>query len=125
MCDNFIPLVKKGGRIVNVASVGGHLNGYSAEAKKRIQSGASSTSALKDLVSEYEVRNTRNELICRWSADSRGEQTGSRGRIQEGRVLRQQSIRRRFDKGFGRWEYWSSDQLVSVIELVIEAITDV
>jgi NAD(P)-dependent dehydrogenase (short-subunit alcohol dehydrogenase family) len=65
MCDNYIPLVKKGGRIVNVASVGGHLNGYSAEAKKRIQSGASSTSALKDLVSEYEVRNTRNELICR------------------------------------------------------------
>jgi NAD(P)-dependent dehydrogenase (short-subunit alcohol dehydrogenase family) len=56
MCDNFIPLVKKGGRIVNVASVGGHLNGYSADAKKRIQEAASSTSALKDLVSEYEVR---------------------------------------------------------------------
>jgi NAD(P)-dependent dehydrogenase (short-subunit alcohol dehydrogenase family) len=64
MCDNFIPLVKKGGRIVNVASVGGHLNGYSADAKKRIQEAASSTSALKDLVSEYEVRNARNESIC-------------------------------------------------------------
>ena len=56
MCDHFIPLVKKGGRIVNVASVGGHLNGYSSEAKKRIQEAASSTSALKDLVTEYEVR---------------------------------------------------------------------
>jgi len=56
MCDHFIPLVKKGRRIVNVASVGGHLNGYSSEAKKRIQEAASSTSALKDLVTEYEVR---------------------------------------------------------------------
>jgi len=56
MCDHFIPLVKKGGRIVNVASVGGHLNGYSSDAKKSIQEAASSTSALKDLVTGYEVR---------------------------------------------------------------------
>jgi NAD(P)-dependent dehydrogenase (short-subunit alcohol dehydrogenase family) len=55
MCDAFIPLVKKGGRVVNVASVGGHLNGYSAEAKKKIQDAAVSTSALMNLVSEYEV----------------------------------------------------------------------
>lgn len=57
MCDHFIPLVKKGGRIVNVASVAGHLNGYSGDAKKKIQEAASSTSALKDLVTEYEVRH--------------------------------------------------------------------
>jgi NAD(P)-dependent dehydrogenase (short-subunit alcohol dehydrogenase family) len=81
MCDNFIPLVKKGGRIVNVASVGGHLNGYSADAKKRITDAASSTSALKDLVSEYEVRNARNESTCCWSAVSCGEETGSRRRF--------------------------------------------
>jgi len=56
MCDQFMPLVKKGGRIVNVASVAGHLNGYSSDAKKRIQEAVSSTSALKDLVTEYEVR---------------------------------------------------------------------
>jgi len=55
MCDHFIPLVKKGGRVVNVASVAGHLNGYSADAKKRIQEAASSTSVLKELVTEYEV----------------------------------------------------------------------
>lgn len=55
MCDAFIPHVKKGGRVVNVASVGGHLNGYSADAKKRIHGSASSTSALMSLVSEYEV----------------------------------------------------------------------
>jgi len=68
MCDHFIPLVKKGGRIVNVASVAGHLNGYSADAKKKIQEAASSTSALKDLVSEYEVRHVVDRfgllLIC-------------------------------------------------------------
>ena len=64
MCDHFIPLVKKGGRIVNVASVAGHLNGYSLDAKKRIQEAASSTSALKNLVSEYEVRYWPIRLVA-------------------------------------------------------------
>ena len=60
-----MPLVKRGGRIVNVASVGGHLNGYSADAKRRIQEAASSTSAVKDLVSEYEVRQPRDVWMYR------------------------------------------------------------
>lgn len=55
MCDSFMPMVKAGGRIVNVASVGGHLNGYSAEIKKRIQGATSSTSDVMELVTEYEV----------------------------------------------------------------------
>jgi NAD(P)-dependent dehydrogenase (short-subunit alcohol dehydrogenase family) len=65
MCDNFIPLVKKGGRVVNVASVAGHLNGYSADAKKRIQEATSSVSAVMDLASEYEVRWRGDERKCR------------------------------------------------------------
>jgi NAD(P)-dependent dehydrogenase (short-subunit alcohol dehydrogenase family) len=65
MCDNFIPLVKKGGRVVNVASVAGHLNGYSADAKKRIQEATSSVSAVMDVASEYEVRWRGDERECR------------------------------------------------------------
>jgi len=60
-----MPLVKRGGRIVNVASVGGHLNGYSADAKRRIQEAASSTSAVKSLVAEYEVRQPRDVWMYR------------------------------------------------------------
>ena len=54
MCDAFLPLITKGGRVVNVASVAGHLNGYSSSAKNKMQDAATSLSKLDALLEEYE-----------------------------------------------------------------------
>jgi NAD(P)-dependent dehydrogenase (short-subunit alcohol dehydrogenase family) len=55
MSEAFIPLLKKGGRLVNVASVASHLNGYSQETKQKLRDSTHSVSAVSDLVDEYEV----------------------------------------------------------------------
>jgi len=54
MCDAFLPLLKKGGRIVNVASVAGHLNGYSSSAKDKMKDASTSLGKLNALLEEYE-----------------------------------------------------------------------
>jgi NAD(P)-dependent dehydrogenase (short-subunit alcohol dehydrogenase family) len=55
MCEAFVPLIQKGGRVVNVASVAGHLQGYSQDAEQKLKDGAKSLSAINKLVEEYEV----------------------------------------------------------------------
>lgn len=54
MCDAFLPLLKKGGRVVNVASVAGHLNGYSDSAKNKLRDASTSLSNLDSVLREYE-----------------------------------------------------------------------
>ena len=54
MCDAFLPMIKKGGRIVNVASGAGHLDEYSKEAEQKLQDAATSLSKLDALIEEYE-----------------------------------------------------------------------
>lgn len=113
MCDAFIPLLKPEGRVVNVASVGGHLNGYSADAKKRIQDAAASTSDVISLVGEYEVRvHWRGLQDWPDPPDSRTQRRGRVGRLQEGRLLRQQGFPRRIDQGVGCGEFAAVHQLV-------------
>lgn len=55
MCDAFLPLLKKGGRLVNVASVAAHLSGYSTDAKAKIEKSATSMSAFNHALDEYLV----------------------------------------------------------------------
>jgi carbonyl reductase 1 len=55
MCNAFLPLIRSGGRIVNVASVASHLRGYTSEIKDEFHDAAKSTIALTHLVQKYEV----------------------------------------------------------------------
>lgn len=54
MCDAFLPLLKKGGRIVNVASGAGHLDEYSPSAKQKMLDGSVSLDKLDSLIADYE-----------------------------------------------------------------------
>lgn len=54
MCEAFLPLIKSQGRIVNVASVAAHLNGYGKAAESKIRDSAASLDKVDALLSEYE-----------------------------------------------------------------------
>ena len=55
MCQAFIPLLKKGGRIVNVSSVGSSLNQYSDEIKQRFRDPKMTLEDLEGMMTEYQV----------------------------------------------------------------------
>ncbi|MCJ1254646.1 hypothetical protein MMC24_002461 [Lignoscripta atroalba] len=54
MCQAFIPLLKKGGRIVNVSSVGSSLNQYSDEIKQRFRDPKMTLEDLEGMMTEYQ-----------------------------------------------------------------------
>jgi len=54
MCKTFLPLIKKQGRIVNIASVACHLKIYSEEVQDRFREASKSTEGVEKLLSEYE-----------------------------------------------------------------------
>lgn len=57
MCNSFLPLLKKGGRIVNLASVAGHLRIYSKEVQEKFKDASESVDAVDQLYKEYLVRS--------------------------------------------------------------------
>lgn len=56
MCQTFIPLLSKNGRIVNVSSVGSSLSGYSPEIQARFRSSKMSLDDLEQMINEYQVQ---------------------------------------------------------------------
>ena len=56
MCQTFVPLLKKDGRIVNLSSVASSLNPYSKEIQERFRSENMTLADLENLAKEYEVR---------------------------------------------------------------------
>ncbi len=56
MCVTFLPLIKPGGRIVNLSSVASSLRSYSEGLQARFRDPKMTLSALQALVTEYEVR---------------------------------------------------------------------
>lgn len=54
MCHAFLPLIRKGGRIVNVASVAGHLKIYPRDIQQQFTDAATSMSRYKAFLSHYE-----------------------------------------------------------------------
>lgn len=59
MCQTFIPLMKKTGRIVNMSSEFSSLKLYSNEIKQRFQDPELTLEGLGTLVSEYEVSRAK------------------------------------------------------------------
>ncbi|KAL8714948.1 MAG: hypothetical protein Q9225_006489 [Loekoesia sp. 1 TL-2023] len=55
MCQTFIPLLSKNGRIVNVSSTGSSLNGYSPEIQARFRSSKMTLGDLEQMMNEYQV----------------------------------------------------------------------
>lgn len=83
---------------MNVASVGGHLNGYSKVVKERFENATKSSLALMDLVDEYEVClhsviqiSANSRIVSRFAEQRAGS------RFQAGRILCQQGICRCVD----------------------------
>lgn len=57
MCQAFIPLLSKNGRIVNVSSTGSSLSGYSKEIQDRFRSSRMTLADLDQMMNEYQVTN--------------------------------------------------------------------
>ena len=55
MCQAFIPLLKKDGRIVNVSSTGSSLNQYSDKIQQQFRNPKMSLSDLEGMMQEYQV----------------------------------------------------------------------
>ncbi|KAI4238009.1 MAG: hypothetical protein L6R40_005820 [Gallowayella cf. fulva] len=55
MCQIFIPLLSKRGRIVNVSSTGSSLSGYSKEIQDRFRSPKMTLQDLEQMMNEYQV----------------------------------------------------------------------
>ena len=55
MCQAFLPLLKPQGRIVNVASLAGHLKLHSKEAQAKFKNAAESLGNLNDTLKDFEV----------------------------------------------------------------------
>lgn len=65
MCQAFIPLLSKNGRIVNVSSTGSSLNQYSKEIQQRFRSSSMTLQDLEGMMQEYQVRGHRRlSLDC-------------------------------------------------------------
>lgn len=54
MCHAFLPLIRKGGRIVNVASVAGHLKIYPQHVQDQFHKAATSMKEYRNLLTHYE-----------------------------------------------------------------------
>lgn len=57
MCQVFIPVIRRTGRIVNVSSVASHLQPYSKKIQERFRT-TRSLQDLEELVADYEVSQT-------------------------------------------------------------------
>ncbi len=55
MCQTFIPLLSKDGRIVNVSSTGSSLSGYSQEIQDRFRNPKMTLDDLEQMMNEYQV----------------------------------------------------------------------
>ncbi|KAL9612004.1 MAG: hypothetical protein Q9167_003370 [Letrouitia subvulpina] len=55
MCQAFIPLIKKGGRIVNVSSEASSLKNYSREIQQRFRDPNISLQGIEKLLSDFQV----------------------------------------------------------------------
>ena len=55
MCQTFIPLLAKDGRIVNVSSTGSSLGQYSKEIQQRFRSSKMTLDDLEGMMQEYQV----------------------------------------------------------------------
>ncbi|KAL8950789.1 MAG: hypothetical protein Q9222_003196 [Ikaeria aurantiellina] len=55
MCQSFIPILSKTGRIVNVSSTGSSLSGYSKEIQDRFRSSKMTLQGLEKMMQEYQV----------------------------------------------------------------------
>ena len=55
MCQAFIPMLSKRGRIVNISSVGSSLQQYSKNIQQRFRSSKMTLEDLEALLQEYEV----------------------------------------------------------------------
>ncbi|KAL8733889.1 MAG: hypothetical protein Q9166_001877 [cf. Caloplaca sp. 2 TL-2023] len=58
MCQTFIPMLRKNGRIVNVSSTGSSLGGYSKEIQERFRSPKMTLQDLEQMMKEYQVNAT-------------------------------------------------------------------
>ena len=59
MCQTFIPLLSKTGRIVNVSSVGSSLKQYSKAIQQRFRSSKMTLEGLEGMMQEYQVLISR------------------------------------------------------------------
>ena len=55
MCQTFIPLLRKNGRIVNVSSAGSSLAGYSNDIQQRFRNPKMTLPDLDQMMDEYQV----------------------------------------------------------------------
>ena len=55
MCQAFLPIMRKNGRIVNVSSAGSSLSNYSPDIQERFRNPHKSLQDIETLVQEYEV----------------------------------------------------------------------
>ncbi len=55
MCQTFLPIMRKNGRIVNVSSANSSLNNYSQNIQDRFRNRNKTLQDIKTLVQEYEV----------------------------------------------------------------------
>lgn len=62
MCQTFLPLLTKDGRVVNVSSTGSSLSGYSSEIQARFRSSKMSLDDLEQMINEYQVQPS----VCYW-----------------------------------------------------------
>ncbi|KAI4192127.1 MAG: hypothetical protein LQ346_004473 [Caloplaca aetnensis] len=67
MCQTFIPLLSKDGRIVNVSSTGSSLSGYSKEIQDRFRSPKMTLDDLEQMMNEYQVIPPRHNDLG-WDA---------------------------------------------------------
>ena len=55
MCQTFVPLLRKNGRIVNVSSTGSSLDGYSKDIQKRLWNPKMTLPNLDQMMNDYQV----------------------------------------------------------------------
>lgn len=56
MCQAFLPIMRKNGRIVNISSANSNLNNYSQNIQDRFRNPNKTLQDIETLVQEYEVR---------------------------------------------------------------------
>ncbi|KAL8673966.1 MAG: hypothetical protein Q9168_001609 [Polycauliona sp. 1 TL-2023] len=73
MCQTFIPLLKKNGRIVNVSSAGSSLNGYSSKIQQRFRDPNMTLPDLHQMMKEYQnSANNKTESRDGWKSQAYG-----------------------------------------------------
>ncbi|KAL8691803.1 MAG: hypothetical protein Q9218_003049 [Villophora microphyllina] len=73
MCQTFIPLLSKDGRIVNVSSTGSSLGGYSKEIQDRFRNPKMTLPDLEQMMNEYqEAANNGTESRNGWKTQAYG-----------------------------------------------------